>query len=148
MSPKLIFNKTEMSPKLKCHQNWPQLKCHQTWNITKTEISPIFLSIFSLFFLFFLSYSWFFLFFLFFSWFIFCLYFLTWLDMEENITAMINQDNPKSIKTKQDQPRSNQGLSLVFRFSDRYSDIHGFINSILTYWKNIVALKWRETQTI
>ena len=38
--------KTEMSPKLKCHQNCsftktelsPKLKCHQNWNITKAEM--------------------------------------------------------------------------------------------------------------
>ena len=29
--------------------------------------------------------------------------------MEGNLTTMINQDNPRSIKTKQDQPRSKQG---------------------------------------
>ena len=36
------FTKTEMLPKLKCHQNWsvtktelsPKLKCHQNWSVT------------------------------------------------------------------------------------------------------------------
>ena len=43
-----MFTKTEVSSKLKGHQNWnfsktemsPKLKCHQNWNVTKTEISP------------------------------------------------------------------------------------------------------------
>ena len=48
----MIYKKTEMSPKPKCHPNWnvtktemsPKLKyyqklqCHQNWNVTKTEI--------------------------------------------------------------------------------------------------------------
>ena len=48
MSSKLICQKTEMSPNLKCHKNWsftktelsPKLKCHQNWNVTKTEMLP------------------------------------------------------------------------------------------------------------
>ena len=48
MSQKLIIIKTEILPKLKCHQNWyvtktkmsPYLKCHQNWSLTKTELLP------------------------------------------------------------------------------------------------------------
>ena len=48
MLPKLLCHHTEMSPKLKCHQNGnvteteisPKLKCQQTFKkITKTEMS-------------------------------------------------------------------------------------------------------------
>ena len=61
LQPKMVQNitKTQMSPKLKCHQNWNdtktemspklnvtkaemsiKLKCHRNWNVTRTEMLP------------------------------------------------------------------------------------------------------------
>ena len=47
VAQRIFCDKIEVSPKLKCYQNWnitktemsPKLKCHQNWNITKTEMS-------------------------------------------------------------------------------------------------------------
>ena len=45
---RIYLSKQEISPKLKCPQNWnitktvmsPKLKYHQIWNVTKTEVLP------------------------------------------------------------------------------------------------------------
>ena len=129
---------------------WPKLKCHLNQNVTQTEMSPklkchpnwkvIFffggggvIMFFLVLFFGILVLSWFFL-----------VYCKRWLDMEGKLTTIINHDNPRSIQTKQDQPRSNQGqLNKKTEFGTDRLGLVSCCNQprLFTYWADKVFTK-------